>query len=303
MDESITDDDEEYIPPDYSEEETEFDKDCEDEDDIEFYGSPSEDEDEAAEEEKVEEIVNKQDDFNNKKQEEKYHMNSTPFNQPMWDGQQSTPWPGTQFVGTSMPWQQQRANPQPGFQSWQDYGGGYDYGGYDMNQTIIQVPKDSVRIERPKKAVIIDIFDGLIESVTSNGKPNIPPRGLYDIKFKLNVWDAIATFSPVCVCGMYPIIAGWNRHWDIAMQYMMISLAEYLKLPEQKCIFAKQSSIELQKPDILERAYRLVPFGRNEVVYIGIYSGFWGLGNGDLAAAQQCKIPYADIIQVVKGEV
>ena len=305
-----------FISPDYSEEEekeVEYDKDTseigeeENLDDEDIYGGPSEDDEE--DEKEVEKIVEKQDTFNNKTQEEnKITMGSTsPFSQPLWGGsQQSWGSPGTQQQQrVTYPWEKDKPVTPSYQQTWQPYGFNNNVQPQNNSgQPIIQVPKESVRIERPKQAVIIDVFDGLIESYSSEGKPNIPPRGLYDIKFKLNVWDSIATFSPRYICAMYPIIAGWNRSWDIAMRYLIISLAEYLKIPEDKCILARQASSGQTKSDALENAYRLVPFGRKNVVYIGVYSGYWGLGNGDLVAAKKCGgIEYADIFQLLKGEV
>lgn len=279
-----------YIEPDYSGDEIPFDSsDDDDDDDLDDIFPTDEDDDEA----EIDKELGKEQNKLNEAQ-----MSSSPFSTPSWQpttGQQSTPFGGT--PQPSYPWtqpQQQNSNPW-GPRNTQPI----------APQPQMLVPTSAIRIDRPKKHIIIDMFDGIIESWTSEGKPNIPPRAPYDIKLKFDVWNAIASFSPQFVYSIVPIMpAGDSEGWNITFQYLTTALSSYLRLPKRNCPIVTQGVSGRRKEDILKGILHLIPEReRSSVVFVGIYSGYYNLGNEDLIAAKHCGIEYADLYQLLKGEI
>lgn len=277
-----------YIEPDYSGDEVPFDSFDDDDDDDIF---PMEDDDDEKE---IDEELSKEQNKLNEQQ-----MSNSPFSTPSWQqttGQQSTPfgtppqptypWSTPSTTPPSNPWNQRTTTPV-------------------QQQPQMLVPTTAIRIERPKKHIIIDMFDGIIESWTSDGKPNIPPRAPYDIKLKFDVWNAIASFSPQFVYSIVPGIPGGDEEtWNITFQYLSTALSSYLRLPKRNCPIVTQGVSGRRKEDILKGILKIIPESeRRSVVYVGIYSGYYNLGNEDLIAAKHCGIEYADIYQLLKGEI
>lgn len=277
-----------YIEPDYTGDEVPFDS--SDDDDDDFF--PMEDDDDEKE---IDEELSKEQNKLNEQQ-----MSSSPFNTPSWQqttGQQSTPFgtpPQPQY-----PWSTPTTPPT---NPWIPAGSRTTP---IQQQPQMLVPTTAIRIERPKKYVIIDLFDGIIESLTSDGKPNVPPRAPYDIKLKFDVWNAIASFSPQFVYSIVPNIPGDDKDsWNITFQYLSTSLSSYLRLPKRNCPIVIQGVSGRRKEDILKGILKTIPEReKRNVVYIGIYSGYYNLGNEDLIAAKHCNIEYADIYQLLKGEI
>lgn len=277
-----------YIEPDYTGDEVPFDS--SDDDDDDFF--PMEDDDDEKE---IDEELSKEQRKLNEQQ-----MSSTPFSAPSWQqttGQQSTPFGGT--PQPTYPWSTPSQQPTS---PWTPAGSRVTP---VQQQPQMLVPTTAIRIERPKKHIIIDMFDGIIESWTSEGKPNIPPRAPYDVKLKFDVWNAIASFSPQFVYSIVPGIPGDDKEsWNVTFQYLSTALSSYLRLPKRNCPIVTQGVSGRRKEDILKGILKIIPEQeRRSVVYIGIYSGYYNLGNEDLIAAKHCNIEYADIYQLLKGEI
>ena len=205
-------------------------------------------------------------------------------------------------VFQSPPWQrvqQPQISPSPFF------GTGWNNNN-NNNQQVPQFagPTQPATIKPPKDVVIINLFDGLIESRSSEGKPNIIPRAIYDIKFKFDVWDSIRLFTPHCIYILVSVvIPDSSIGWNITFKYITSCLSEYLNIPESSCILVKQMTQGLPKiillKNILESGNFLVD--KDSCIYIGLNSGYWGLSNEDILAANSLGIDYVDIFQLING--
>jgi hypothetical protein len=298
------------IPPDYSEEQLKEDEPKEyywDEDDGEI--DDTEDDEEVNNDEAIEQLLEEQNESNEKQQTD-YNMSNNFAEIPQWgtpnQNQTTPPW-GQQHQnnGPAYSWQKPITPQNPPYQSW-NYGNSGTYQGNGYNRAS-QAPTGTTKISRPKDIIIIDVLDGLIESMTSDGKPNIHPRAIYDIKLKFDVWDALASFNPKQIYAIYPplpIETESREIWELAFKYALSSLSSYLRLPKCSCIAVKQSAQGQPKELVLSKITGLFSeTERKKSVFVGIQSGWYGLGREDVVAAKKCNLDYADIFQLIKGEV
>ena len=214
-------------------------------------------------------------------------------------------WPRSSGGGseTKLPWMKEDSKSS---------GSSYDWSSWRQSsqkettqeREVIMPPEQVERIARPKKILVLDVFDGLVESLDSDGKPGKIPRATYDIKLKIDdVWAALKSFSPEQIFGIFPAnVLPNSQGWDITLNYIMSSLSSYLQIPDYSCTIVKNMTPGSGKDLILNRIAESVP-DRRDILYIGVNSGYYGLGNADLIAAKRAKIEYADIYQVITGKV
>ena len=286
-----------YIPPDYSAENehpTDEDDDWEDDDDMEDLEDEYDPDDDDVEELTLQQ---KQNELNKKLLDME---SSSPFSSPVWgQSQQTPPWGTPSTPQTpSYPWQTQQ--PQQS-----------TYGGWGQQvqqpQTVIEGPTEAIKIKRPKKFVICDALDILVESYTSDGRPNVAPRGIFDIKPKFDVWDKIASFTPENIIILFPsgndsVIN--KASWKVALKWISFGLANYLRIPSYSCNVIMDSVHGRPKLELLKDVVsNMIGDNRQDAVYIGVYSGYWGLGSGDRIAAEYCGIDYADVYQLIQGQI
>lgn len=219
----------------------------------------------------------------------------------------NNPFSNNNNVGTgsyqSPPWQKpQPSSPTPFFGS-----SGWQINNNQQQQgPQFQGPAEPATIKSQKEIVIINLFDGLIESRSSEGRPNIIPRAIYDINLRFDVWNAVKSFTPYCVYILVStIIPDNNIGWNITLKYITSCLSEYLNIPESSCIVVKQMTQGLPKivllKNILESGNFLVD--KDCCIYIGLNSGYWGLSNEDVLAARNLGIDYVDIFQLINNNV
>ena len=298
----------EYLEPDYSSEEVPFDRSDAEEDDPAELEYPDDDQDDDS---KVEEIVRESETFNKNK------MANSPFGTaPQW-GQpaQRDPWNNGNNLNnnnnSSMPWQKPGATPYtwqyPGQQQGQQ-------GGQDQPQPgqLFQGPTQAVPISRPKSTVIINLFDGIVESLSSNGVPGQLPRGTWDIRFRLEVWARVASFSPSWVFALIPEI-GYDNYNNVSnpvfldiAEYSIHALQEYLTscgLSIELCKYLSAEKIGTPRDKLIDFAVKNFTIDKRSAVYIGNHSGYFGYSNQDLLAAKHNEIDYADINQLIRGDI
>lgn len=310
-----------YIAPDYSEippdelehprddEPVEFDKDLTGEDDFN-------DDEEMQDENKLDEYVTYEEEqrrLNENLVEQNYNNNnimSTPFGNTVWGQgtsggnnnnsapwEQNTPWGQSNNIsnnqnngGTNYPWESQQQNNTTS-SYWQ------------TSSSQNKQEEKKVFIPRPKQVVICDVMDCLIEPIGSNGRPNMQPRGIWDITLKFDVWDKIATFNPQQIFAMFPILGGnQDKDWDIALGYISTCLSEYLRIPTYNCQIVKLTQIGRPKNLDLQFVIQQLK-NKRDAVYIGVHSGLYGLSSTDIMAAKYCDIPYVDLWQLLKEKI
>lgn len=181
----------------------------------------------------------------------------------------------------------------------------------------------AARIDRRKKIIFVDLIDILIESEsavreTGNSKnfsPNnnyrktgIMPRGLYDVRLKLEVFSKIYAFSPdyvFCITNQEKMEKSKLESWNIMTKFVMHALSDYLRLPGNNCKCLTKLGFSKSDPDVkpnsglIKRALALLPkdyrYKRSDLVIIGANSGYANQSNVDREMARRIKVDYIDI--------
>jgi hypothetical protein len=298
--------DKELIPPDY-------------------YGHPEDDDpleeivEETDEDARIEKILN--DEAADKlaeqqRKEESVKMADAPFT-PQFG--QSTFGGGGSSVGIGnggLPWEQNKPAQQTttwgGGNSWSN--GNRGFGGQTKpwgttQQTPVQQPAggtiDCRTNQKTKRVIICDALDCLVESYDSAGKPGIIPRALWDLKPRFDVWEKIRSFNPMRVYIIFPNYdlipsLGGKDSTDIALIYLRRSLSAYLRIPERDCSVLRQMQQHTPKENFLLSVIREWQ-NIEEIAYVGIYSGKYGLSDGDIQAAHQVGMDYVDVFNLLQG--
>lgn len=152
-------------------------------------------------------------------------------------------------------------------------------------------------INREKKIIFIDFFDGLMETYQSNGQPGFLPRAVYDLKPRFDVWTKIAAFSPelvFCIAQKEFLndingIEGWSKVLD----GWCCCLSSFLRKQYGSAQILLSTSIYQPKDWVISTA--LVNFDKKDCIYIGLQSGLINQSNQDLVTAQKCGIDYVDL--------
>jgi hypothetical protein len=151
-------------------------------------------------------------------------------------------------------------------------------------------------INRNKRIIFCDVLDCLVETYQSCGKPGLLPRGIYDIKFRFDVWDKLACFNPEKIYAMVPrslLNSSNEASWMVLLEYVVCSLSEYLRSPYQVCQILLQTKMGQPKEDTMFGILRGI--NREEAIYLGVNSGLYGQNNRDQIAAKKCGIDYIDL--------
>jgi len=273
------DDEKIYIPPNY---------DNDDEDDIDDILS----EDEGA----IETYYD-----NKLKEEEKQQQ---PMTTPVFPSQpqSTTPRWGQPTGTTTFPWQNQQA--QGGM--WGTGGGTWRPGGTTpvWNQGG-NTQKE--QINRNKKVVFIDFLDGIVETLNSNQSPGFLPRDIYDLTPRFDVWQRLCAFSPERVYIMIPknLLPSTNgaQGWEATLTYFCCALSSFIRVPYTNCQILVGSVIGQSKESLMLSVIndKNKPIDRNDIVCIGIYSGYNGQPDIDKHAAEVCGIDYIDLYNLLNN--
>ena len=269
-----------YIPPDYS------DEDIKDDTESDF------DEDITEEDEGIIEALEDEKHKEEEKNTSRKEMISTPFSDTG-----STPWGSGGSSTPSSPWTQQNSGSSIWQQkpSWGSGGSstpswGSNFGG--SNSQKEQIP-------RQKKVVFCDFLDCMMETYQSNGLPGLRPRGLYDLKPRFNVWEKLMAFNPQQIFALIPpnTINTTNgaSGWDVTLAYWCCALSDFLGIPFTNCQVLSQSQVGQPKELAILQAIQQYNIPKTDCVYVGIYSGVSGQSDRDISAARVSDIDYIDL--------
>jgi hypothetical protein len=290
-----------------------------------YYGHPEDDDpleeiiDDTDDDARIEKILNDEavdkQVQEQKRKEESIKMADAPFT-PQF-GQSTF---GSGSVGgnnSGLPWEQSKPQQQTttwGGGTWGNGGRGFSTPGQQRpwgtttQQPIIQQQPGNGNAQvnsKLKRIVICDALDCLVESYDSAGKPGVIPRALWDLKPRFDVWEKIRSFNPTRIYIIFPNYdlipsLGGKDSTDLALAYIRRSLSAYLRIPEIDCSILRQMQYHTPKSKILSS---VIGNGGNpdEIVYIGIYSGKYGLSDGDIQAAHQVGMDYIDIFNLLQG--
>lgn len=215
----------------------------------------------------------------------------------------------------TLPWEQSKPQQQTttwGGSTWGNGGRGFSTPGQQRpwgqsQQTPSQQTQgiDCRTNQKTKRVIICDALDCLVESYDSAGKPGIIPRALWDLKPKFDVWEKIRSFNPMRIYIIFPNYdlipsLGGKNSTDIALAYLRRSLSAYLRIPERDCSVLRQMQQHTPKENFLLSVNREWQ-NLEEIVYVGIYSGKYGLSDGDIQAAHQVGMDYVDVFNLLQG--
>ena len=274
-----------YLMPDYSKD---FDDDDEFDDDIDVDG-----EDEA-----VENFLDKQE---NLKNSSRMATGSSFGSNPT-----STPWGNNASNNSGNLWNNPPTTPNwgnpPSSSSWGSTPASNNWGTrpsgsfWNNNGNSWSSVGEKKEINRSKRIIFCDVLDCLVETYQSCGKPGLLPRGIYDIKFRFDVWDKLACFNPEKIYAMVPrslLNSSNEASWMVLLEYIVCSLSEYLRSPYQVCQILLQTKMGQPKEDTMFGILRGI--NREEAIYLGVNSGLYGQNNRDQIAAKKCGIDYIDL--------
>lgn len=278
-----------FIPPDYSdlkgEEELPFDADLSGDDDDDDGDLVS---DEELEHDKIVEEL----------EESKPKMSfgsgfGSPSSKPTWGtswGDQGNKQENNGWWGSG--------NPQQNNGWWGSGSGGNN--GWGTPKTGNQNDKP---INRDKKVIFIDFFDGLMETYQSNGQAGFLPRAVYDLKPRFEVWTKIAAFNPSYVFGIVQkeFLNDINgiEGWSMVLEGWCCCLSSFLRKQYGCAQILLSTSIYQPKDWVISNA--LANLKKEDCIYIGLQSGLYNQSNQDLVTAQKCGIDYVDLNQLLNN--
>lgn len=239
-------------------------------------------------------------DERDKKREEAMSNSPFPSSNPSWNQGKTAPWDQKQSQSSS--WGSSGSPFGSSGSSWQ--------GNSSWNskpQTPTPPVANTVVGPTSKRVVICDVLDCLYESWESMGKPNILPRGIFDLKPKFDVWDRIASFNPQRLYIIFPaaeLVPGLGSDrmaLQITLDYISQSVSTYIRIPRDNCVVLQQMRQFLPKETTLNCAVKDWK-NKEDLVYIGIHSGRWGLSSRDIEAAKNIGISYIDLYNLIDGK-
>lgn len=277
----------------------------------------TEDDDEIVEEDegKLESILDKkieEDDYRDiKKESSSMSFNSnnvTPFGTPAsssgsgWGGFQSSP----SSSGSSGFWNDTKPASTP------TWGGGSfgNSGSSWTNNNIRTTPGDFKGINRSKRVIICDFLDCLVETWQSQGSPGLTPRGIYDLKPRLQVWERLAAFNPDRIYAIIPVNlipennnGAMGQGLQITLAYFCCAVSSFMKLPYQNCQILAQGQVGQPKYDVISSIINKEGFEipKEDIIYVGINSGNSAIQSDvDKKAAEICGIDYLDLGELLR---
>lgn len=266
-----------YLPPDYS-------------------GYPSEDDDD--------EYIYEHIDVTGEDQYNENLLDKIMPNQPYY---QSSPWGNRNQVNTVYPWQhqspyqqqvtqpiQQPAQPKPNKASsiWSQENnmpGRLDNPWKDIDLS------GKIKFPRNRDTAIIDLIDGAVESLQSNGRRGLIPRGLYDIRLRFDFWDNLINsgakyFIIVCPNGLDP------NKWKPLYKYIISAMADYMSIPKNNFVLSIPRYDGEDKNVMLLREFEKVWVSlKDRTMMIGTRGGSAYESDSDIKLAGFLGIPYYSI--------
>ena len=158
-------------------------------------------------------------------------------------------------------------------------------------------------INRDKKVIFIDFFDGLMETYQSNGQAGFLPRAVYDLKPRFEVWTKIAAFNPSYVFGIVQkeFLNDINgiEGWSMVLEGWCCCLSSFLRKQYGCAQILLSTSIYQPKDWVISNV--LANLKKEDCIYIGLQSGLYNQSNQDLVTAQKCGIDYVDLNQLLNN--
>lgn len=194
-----------------------------------------------------------------------------------------------------------------------------------VQQTPVYNQSGQNKIDRRKRVIFCDFLDVLVESESAvkettynpnvlSGNNNymrsgIRPRGSYDIRLKKEIWSKIAAFNPdyvFCITNQPDLSEEGLLKWNMVTDYVMLALSEYLNLPLHNCRCKTKLGFDRESPDVKPGVGLIVKslrelsaegykYKKEDLVILGINSGYSNQSNIDRIMADNAKIDYVDI--------
>jgi len=285
------------------------------------YDHPREDDDILEEEvletdeARIEKILDEQEELKKElleeEEEEERPMSEIPFSgtpwQPIGKSEEKAPWERNTQTTNTNPW---------GSSNTPSWGGGWGSTPSTSKPWENNTPSwgetakpssESGYVTTPihKRVVICDLLDCLYETWESNDRPDILPRAIFDLKPKFKSWEKIKSLSPERIYIIFPSgdlvpSFGNQSNAEATLNYVAQSISTYLMLPRQYCQILRPLRLNSPKENILLGAIQNEG-SKNDLVYVGVHSGRFGLSDRDLMAARNCGVDYIDLFNLLEG--
>ncbi len=227
------------------------------------------------------------------------------------------------------PWERNNSFGQSAFRPTSPWGSNFNWGqnsnqsrGFQNQQRPEYNQSGEKKIPRNKRIIFVDLLDILIESESAVSEssrnsftPNnnyrrlgIMPRGLYDVRLKLEVFSKISALSPdyvFCITNQGKMDKERENSWKVMVKFVMYALADYLRLPSENCRCLTKIGFSRKDPsvgpriELMKRALGTLPkdyvYDRRDILVIGANSGYANQSNVDLEMANKVKVGYIDI--------
>lgn len=156
------------------------------------------------------------------------------------------------------------------------------------------------QIDRSKKVIICNFLDCIVETLDSRSVPGFIPRDIYDLTSRFDVWAKIAAINPDKVYMIMPknlmiVTNGIPEGWTITLEHYCCCVSSFMKKPYTSCQVIVQNTLGGEsKTDVVMDLISSLP-DKNSILYLGVYSGYNGQSNEDIATANYCGVDYVDI--------
>lgn len=144
-----------------------------------------------------------------------------------------------------------------------------------------------------REMVVCNLLDCLVEPYSANNKPGMKPSGMYDLKFKFNVWDRIKAFSPSAIGILVP---HFLRN-PVIIDYIKGCVSEYFMIPPG-CVRTSTFNVRSAKIAATSDFVKLMK-NKRDVLFIGTYCGEWGLSSEDLDVANLVGIECVSMFKLL----
>lgn len=231
-------------------------------------------------------------------------------NRSSWNSPSSSSWGNSNSTWSSPSF----TNNQSSGWGQQNNSYGYSNGTYRSNNSYSnQQPVNGRRLDvrsLKKRAIIIDVLDCLYESLDANNRPDVLPRGIYDLRAKTRVWDKLSVFSAEKIYLVFPpkeLVPSFGNENEssVALDYVTKSISTYLRIPKYNCSVLRPSSQTTNKTTVISSAVGdwVKTNHRNidEIVYIGTHGGSYNLSARDLFIAKSLKVDFMNVYNLLEN--
>lgn len=242
-------------------------------------------------------------------------INPVGTQQSPWGQPQPTasPWGSTQPQFNPWGQQQRPVTPPFGGNTWGNNGGTWNNSPFTPRPAVSPVVNpfagttsgnqtQQYILPRDKKVIFCDVMDVLTGSIDAGGKLGVPPRGIYDMYLRYEVFERFRCIGArwIYVLTSKELIPGTDpyRRYVSACRFVCAALSEYLMVPYDNCIGVVRSTIKTEMgTELIKSALKDLSregITKENCLVTGVRSGFQNQANIDSLIAKEAGVDYID---------